>query len=246
MKNHNMKKILTITALALLALSAAGQDIISERDTIVARLDTIICQGDTTTKAYYLVSIRVVDNGTPYPDTSQTTILIKQGNCPADSSQVARQIYVGAVNQQLQLSRHMSEAFQRGQILRAFNNASTLYQALTGLSLLDATSEELFQDYTGRYRVFTSTGSFFADINRLGNGRWRLRQLTGRTGTPTGTVWVMNPRSRNNFGITNIDLGFGATNYEFFRDLRPGAESIFWPVHRVSGATGAVRIVKID
>jgi len=241
-----MKKILTITALALLALSAAGQDIISESRSIVARQDTIICQGDTTTTTYYLVSIQVVNNGTPYPDTSQTTVLIKQGDCPADSSQVARQIYVGAVNQQLQLSRHMSEAFQRAQVLQAFNNASTLYQGLTGQSLLDATSEELFPEYEGRYRVFTSSGNFFADINRLGNGRWRLRQLTGRTGTPTGTVWVMNPRSRNNFGITNIDLGFGATNYEFFRDLRPGAESIFWPVHRVSGATGAVRIVKID
>ncbi len=31
-----MKKILTITALALLALSAAGQDIISESQSIVA------------------------------------------------------------------------------------------------------------------------------------------------------------------------------------------------------------------
>ncbi len=241
-----MKKILTITALALLALSVAGQDIISESRSIVARQDTVVCQGDTSTRAYYLVTIQVVDNGTPHPDTTRASSLIKEGDCPADSSQVARQIYVGAVNQQLQLSRHMSEAFQRGQILQAFNNASTLYQGLTSRSLLDATSEELFQDYTGRYRVFTSTGSFFADINRLGNGRWRLRQLTGRTGTPTGTVWVMNPRSRNNFGLTNIDLGFGPQNYEMFRDLRPGAENIFWPAQRVSGATGSVRIVKVN
>lgn len=240
-----MKKLLTIITAFILSFSVFGQDIISESQTIVARQDTVVCQGDTSTRAYYLVTIQVVDNGTPHPDTTRASSLIKEGDCPADSSQVARQLFVGAINQQLQLSGHMSEAFQRAQVLQAFNNASTLYQGLTGQSLLDATSEELFPEYEGRYRVFTSSGSFFADINRLGNGRWRLRQLTGRTGTPTGTVWVMNPRSRNNFGITNIDLGFGATNYEFFRDLR-GTANIFWPVQRVSGATGAARIVKLN
>lgn len=241
-----MKKILTIAIMALASLQAFSQDIISETTTILPRQEQAICKGDTLETVYYLLSTRIVDNGTAYPDTTRNTTLIKDGACPADSAEVARQIYVSAVNAQLELSGGMSRALQRNQYLQAFNSASTLFQSLTGITLLDATSEELFQDYTGRYRVFTSTGSFFADINRLGNGRWRLRQLTGRTGTPTGTVWVMNPRSRNNFGITNIDLGFGATNYEFFRDLRPGAENIFWPAQRVSGATGAARIVKVD
>ncbi len=241
-----MKKILTIAVLALAAIPGFSQDIISETTTILPRQEQAICKGDTLETVYYLLSTRIVDNGTAYPDTTRNTTLIKDGACPADSSEVARQIYVSAVNAQLELSGGMSRALQRVQYLQSFNASSTLFQSLTGITLLDATSEELFREYEGTYRVFTSTGNFFADISRIASGRWRLRQLDGRNGNPTGTTWVMNPRSRNNFGLTNIDLGFGPQNYEMFRDLRPGAENIFWPAQRVSGATGSVRIVKVN
>jgi len=240
------KKIFLLLSFLALALAGQAQDIISETTTILPRQEQAICKGDTLETVYYLLSTRIVDNGTAYPDTTRNTTLIKDGACPADSSEVARQIYVSAVNAQLELSGGMSRALQRNQYLQGFNNASTLFKSLTGITLLDATSEELFREYEGTYRVFTSTGNFFADISRIASGRWRLRQLDGPSGSPTGQVWVMNPRSRNNFGLTNIDLGFGPQNYEMFRDLRPGVENIFWPAQRVSGATGSVRIVKVN
>lgn len=240
-----MKKIFFVLAM-LASLSLSAQDIISETQSIIARTDTIICDGDTISPVYYLILTQVIDNGTAYPDTVRSTRLIKSGEtCPADSAEVAQQVYNAAINRQQEIAYYVGLSFQRQQYLADFNNSSGLYQSVTGLALLDATSETLFPAYSGKYRVFTATGNFFADIIRVGNGRWRLRQLTALNGTPTGVIWVLNPRSVNNFGLSNIDLGFGAQNYEFFRDKRNGAENFFWPAQRVSGATGAVRIVKV-
>lgn len=240
-----MKKIIFLLAI-FASVSAQAQDIISETQSITARADTIICAGDTISPIYYLMITQVIDNGTAYPDTVRSTRLIKSGEvCPADSAEVTAQLYNAAINRQQEIAYYVGLAFQRQQYLADFNNSSTLYQSVTGEALLDATSEILFPAYSGKYRVFTATGNFFADITRVGNGRWRLRQLTSLNGTPTGVIWVLNPRSVDNFGLSNIDLGFGAQNYEFFRDKRSGAENLFWPAQRVSGATGAMRIVKV-
>lgn len=242
-----MNRIIHILVLALSSLTATAQDIISETQAIIIRQDTVICDGDTISPIYYLTTIRVIDNGTAYPDTTTSTTLIKSSLvCPADSAEVAQQIYNSAQNRQQEMAYYVGQSFNRGQSVTDFNNASALFEDVTGKILLDGTSETLFPQYAGIYRVFTSTGNFFADLNRVANGRWRFRQLDGPQGVPTGTQWVLNPRSKDNFQLANIDLGFGGQNYEFFRYKRPGAENLFFPAQRVSGATGAVRIAKIS
>lgn len=241
-----MKQILLFLFL-LINLAATAQDIISETKSITIRQDTVVCEGDTISPLYYLMTTTVIDNGTAYPDTTTSTSLIKRNlTCPADSAEVARQIYNAAINRQQEMAYYVGLALQRIQSVADFNNSSTLFEQVTGNILLDETSEVLFSEYSGTYRVFTSTSNFFADITRVGSGRWRLRQLDGFGGSPTGTTWVMNPRSKDNFALSNIDLGFGATNYEFFRDKRPGAESLFFPAQRVPRTSGAVRIAKVS
>ena len=241
-----MKQIFFILFL-FASLAATAQDVISETLSIRVQQDTVICEGDTISPIYYRLITKVIDNGTAYPDTLTSSSLIKSGaTCPADSAEVAGQIYNAAQNRQQEIDYHIGLAFQRAQYAADFNNASNLFQAVTGLALLDATTEQLFPQYEGKYRVFTSTTNFYCDILRVGNGRWRLRQLTSLNGTPTGTTWVMNPKSRYSFTLASFNAGFGAANYNFTADRRAGAENIFWPDQRVSGATGSVRIVKVQ
>ena len=245
-----MREILAIL-MVFTFLRTEAQDVISETQSIIVRQDTIVCNGDTISPIYYLMTERVIDNGTSYPDTSRTVNLIKSAqSCPADSTSVAEQIYNSAVNRQLEMSGYVGKAFQRQQYVSDFNYSSTLFESVTGKLLIDATSEIMYTEYANedenaRYRVFTDTSNFFAYIHQLGNGRWRLRQLDGLNGNYTGTQWVINPRSRNNFQLLNFDAGFGAENYEFFSDQRPGADGLFWPAQRVRGETGAVRIAKV-
>ena len=242
-------KYITTPMLLLFALTCFAQDIISESEVIASYQDTVICieNADTISPIYYSVKMRVISNGTNRPDTIRTFNLIKSTRgCPADSAQVAAQVYNTAQNSQLELSGFVGKSLQRQQYIAEFSKYGDLYESVTGNVLLGATSENLYQDYEGKYRVFTTVSNFFADIHRVPNGRWRLRQLSGLNGSPTGTQWVMNPRSRNDFSLLQFDGGGGADNYDFFRDLRTGAGNTFWPLQRISGDSGSMRIIKVQ
>lgn len=235
-------KYLTTTIIFLLAsLYSWSQDIISEQEVIIARPDTAICEGDTISPIYFLVRVKITDNGTSNPDTLTSAELIKSGlYCPADSAEVVDQIFNSMVNAQLQIDYHIGIAFQRGLYRQSTNNSEALLQSITGENPKVTKTKRLFSNWEGQYRILTGSENILCDLVLLPNGRARLVDAADNT-----RFWVFTPDSPTGFILTGFDLGSGAQNYTFKQDRRAGAENLYWPLERVVGGTGAFRIVKI-
>ena len=236
-------KHLTIILLLLLALACAGQaqDIISETESIISRADTVICEGDTISPIYFLVRMKVTDNGTANPDTTTSAELIKSGlYCPADSAEVVDQIFNSMVNTQLQIDYHIGMSFQRATYRRSTNSSEALLQTVTGENPKATKTRKLFPSFEGKYRIITGTENILCDFVLMGNGRARLVNQAD-----PNQFWVFTPDSPTGFVLSQFDLGAGPQNWVFKQDRRQGAEHIYWPIERLTGSSGAFRVVKI-
>ena len=243
-----MKQIITLIFL-LASVTAFSQNVVSQTR-ILMEGPEFICGFDTIETTYYIRQTTVTDNVAGGYDTSYTSLLLTvDGKCPADSAELAQYFYTQSQNEKLRISGNIGIGFGLFKANREERGLDTLYQSLTGESLQVAKRRNLYSEYGGEgnlYRVFTATGNFFAKIVVLPNGTWRLRQLTSPTGVWDGVnQWVVAPDTRNDFRINQIDLGYGATNYNFNIDLSRKDLTIFWPLGRFAGATGTARIVRI-
>lgn len=236
-----MKHLTTIIFL-LASLSLWSQDILSEQEVIITRQDTAICEGDTITPIYFLIRMKITDNGTNNPDTLTSTELIKSGlYCPADSAEVVDQIFNSMVNTQLQIDYHIGMSFQRATYRRSTNSSEALLQTVTGENPKVTKTQKLASYWEGQYNILTGTENILCDFVLMGNGRARLVN----TADPN-QFWVFTPDSPTGFILSQFDLGAGAQNWVFKQDRRQGAERIYWPIERLTGSSGAFRVVKIN
>lgn len=241
-----MKNILTVIAI-ILTLPLAGQNVISTTRQLIEG-PQYICGNNTIETTYYLMETIITENVTGGQDTATSKRLLSvDGRCPADSAQLAEAWYTQVQNINLQLSGYIGNSFSKYEVVRQERGIDSLFLALTGKNLVVEKRARQFQEYDGLYRVFTSTGNFFANIAVLPNGTWRLRQLTSQTGDWDGVnQWVLIPGTRNSFQVNGLNLGFGAQNYTFYRDLSRQNAVMFFPEQRLSNATGTARIVKVN
>lgn len=236
------KSIIVLCLLALSSVLAFSQGEAVKTQYIEQSNDEIECEGVVYNQVFYLVSIESRNNGSMRPDTTLSKSLIKNGKCPADSATVADLIMTSALNEQQELAYHMAFALQANDYTQRFNASDELYTGFTGVNLFTGISNKYFQDYRGIYRVFnTDNTSFFAKVIQVPNGRLRLQVINSVVDpTPTGTTYVLNPRSNVTFKL----VGLGGVNYEFSLFTQEGDRKLYFPRAKV-GAPTSVRIIKI-
>lgn len=239
---NSVTKILYLIVFLFIANFVNAQGNVIETETIESSVDSIDCDGVLFTTVFYLVNTKTVDNGTMQPDTTRTRALIRNGDCPADSSVVAELITTGVLNDQQELAYHTSFALLRNEYLQRFNVANSLYTAFTGSNLFTTISKRYYSDYRGIYRIFKAdNSSFFAKLTQVPSGRLRMSQIVSfRDTTLTGITYVLNPRSALSFQLVGLD----GVNYEFTQVSQKGDRKRYLPAIRVGQPT-SVRIVKV-
>lgn len=242
-----MKKI---TFLFFLIAALAGQAQTIELLGVSSRPDTVICQGDTISPIYFREELLLVENGTEYPDTVEQKTLFRNGACPADSTEVARQLEVEARNIQARRAGVMSNAFsavRRGQA--DFQEVRTVFNAFTSSDLYLELEDAFWNNFEGRYRIFDVQAgtSVQADMIRIGaTERYRLKVIPGEVGA--GTRYTVLPLHPTAFQINAWTPSGGvAANYYMCQDR--DADNIN-PIYRENGfleggTEDQLRIVKI-
>lgn len=245
-----MKKIL-FPIFLLSALASAGQEQTIEVLDIFGIPDTVICEGDTIAGIYFQVIQTSTENGTDYPNTRIDTVLYQNGNCPADSLEVLRQVEVQAIEIQNRAANAMSNAFsraRRGQV--AFQDVRTLYNNFTGSDIYLSLENRFWDTYEGVYRIIDvqdGGSSVLADMIRIGaTNRYRLEVQAGEPGE--GTRYTVLPLSRTRFQVNQWTPAGGiAENYILSQDRESDpARPVFREAGYVTGgAADRLRIVKV-
>ena len=212
---------------------------------IESRVDSVECKGVVYTTLYYNVIQEVTQNGTSSPDTTISKVLIKNGECPADSANIAYQMEVSAINSQQEISYYVKKALERPYYSALFNNISARYLSFTGKTLDSKLSELYLDQYNGIYRVFKSDGSsFFAIVVQLPNGSLRLREVVS-----PGNLTEVTPLNQYVFQIRTKDSfrlnAFEGRNRDFTFAKLNGNKKIYFPDGKIANFTGAMRIVEV-
>lgn len=194
-------------------------------------IDTIICNGDTLTNAYYKEEMKVTDWGADLPkDTTVIKSLIRNGSCPADSLEVIRQLFRDAIEIQNRAAHTMNLSFER--VRRSapkYQGIRSVYNNFTDSDLYFANEDRFESVYDSvMFRVVDVTAgtSVLATMRRLGVlNRYRLEVNAGQLGA--GTRFSVIPLSTRSFVIV-----YGGKTYTMYLD--EGVDSRF-PVFRHAG-----------
>lgn len=245
-----MKQLIKTITLALLPILSYSQGVTVEVLDIISRpIDTLYCNGDTISVAYFNVQKTSTENGTIYPDISIDTILVQNGGCPVDSIEILRMIFRDATEIQNRASHFVSEAFQSARRDRAqFLQLRALYNAFSEGEMFERGEDAFWSDYEGQYRIvdINAGTSVTATMIRLGpSQRYRLQINEGQVGA--GTRHVVIPLSRSSFQVNALPTAaLPAANYVFYQDKKLAARvPVFSQAGYIEG-TDVIRIVKIQ
>ena len=239
-----MKKIIIIL-LTLLPVLIQAQDVTIETLDIIPRsIDTIYCNGDTITLAYFNVQKVTTENGTIYPDVRIDTILMQDGGCPIDSLEILRILFRDATEIQNRAAHFVSESFQSARRDRAqYLQIRSLYNTFSESEMWLQAEASFWSEYEGKYRIvdINDGSSVIATMVRLGaTQRYRLEVDEG------GKRYPVIPLSRNSFQVLGLPTAaLPAANYTFYKDQKLNARV---PVYSQAGyidGTDVVRIIKI-
>ena len=183
-----MKKVIILIAFLGFFTSVFAQDnIISESQTITVKDDSL----------YYLTKTIIIDNGTPFPDSSILNTFL------GDSLQAVDAIYKidrSAVNK---WSGAIRKAFERDNYRRQHNNTAGLFFDVTGKTLRLENQERFFNQFEGRYRISVLEASpFIVNIVQIGSGALRMEREDNQT------RYVFTPMNSQFFEVI-----IGATTY---------------------------------
>lgn len=238
-----MKKLLFIILLFVTGFIQAQEQTIETLGVISQEVDTIFCDQDTITKLFLLVQKTTTDNGTSFPNTRVDTTLFMNGNCPADSLEVKRQLYRDAIEIQNRAARSADLAFEnvrRG--MPPFNIIRTVYTNFTGENVFRESEDRFWNDYQGSYVIInTSTGARTkATMKRLGAEEvYRLEVDQGETGA--GTRYAILPLSQKSFIIRQWE----GNDYTMYLDSGiDRAKPVFRDLGFLTGP-GSIIIVKL-
>lgn len=245
-----MKQIIKTILLALLPILNYSQDVAIETLDIISRpIDTLYCNGDTISVAYFNVQKTSTDNGTIYPDVSIDTILVQNGGCPVDSTEILRILFRDATEIQNRAAHFVSESFQAARRDRAkYLQLRTLYNNFTGDEMFLRAEDAFWATYEGKYRIvdINAGTSVTATMIRLGaTKRYRLRVDEGQVGA--GTPYVVIPLSRSSFQVNGIaTAALPAANYVFYQDKKLDVRvPVFFQAGYIE-SSDVIRIVKIQ
>lgn len=238
-----MKKLILIALLFVAGFAQAQEQTMETLGIIRQEVDTIFCEQDTITKLFLLVQKTTTDNGTAFPNTRVDTTLFMNGNCPADSLEVKRQLYRDAIEIQNRAARFADLAFENvRRSVPAFSIVRTVYTDFTGEDVFRESENRFWNDYQGRYVIInTSTGSrVMATMKRLGAREvYRLEVDEGENGA--GTRYAILPLSQKSFIIRQWE----GNDYTMYLDSGiDRAKPVFRDLGFLTGP-GSIIIVKL-
>jgi hypothetical protein len=239
-----MKKILTLVFVSALFSALAQETTVTLIGINTIAIDTLICEGDTLTKAYYKEEMKVTDWGADLPkDTTVVKSLIRNGSCPADSLEVIRQLFRDALEIQNRAAHTMNLSFDR--VRRSapeYQGIRDVYNRFSGSDLYFANEDRFASAYDSVMFLVvdvTAGTSVQATMRRLGVlNRYRLEVNEGQLGA--GTRFVVIPLSTRSFVIV-----YGGKTYTMYMD--EGVDSRF-PIFRHAGyleGEDEIRIIRI-